>query len=113
MTYKIISKQGDIMSEKEQSINLPIEWNYPENIVSKYATNLVVQHTEHEFILSFFEARPPVILGSIDKEKALQLKSIKAECVARVFISAGRMSDFVKVLQDNLNIYKAKSNQLE
>ena len=64
MAYKTISKQGDIMSEKEQAINLPIEWNYPENIVSKYATNLVVPHTEHEFILSFFEARSPVILGT-------------------------------------------------
>ncbi len=42
------------MSEKKQPINLPIEWNYPENIVSKYATNLVVQHTEHEFIIILF-----------------------------------------------------------
>ena len=65
------------MSVKEQAVNLPIEWNYPESIVSRYATNLVVQHTEHEFILSFFEVKPPVILGTAEeqKEKAQQFKS--------------------------------------
>ncbi|GAB62703.1 hypothetical protein KSU1_C1107 [Candidatus Jettenia caeni] len=76
---------------------------------------MVVQHTEHEFILSFFEVRPPIFLGPDEeqKEKAAQLKSIKAECVARVIVASERMSDFVKVLQDNLSKYKTKSSQQE
>jgi hypothetical protein len=44
------------MAEKETSrILLPIEWHVPDELVTRYANNLLVQHTEHEFILSFFE----------------------------------------------------------
>jgi len=103
------------MSENEQGIAVPIEWCYPDNIISGYATNVIVQHTEHEFILSFFEVRPPILLGSSEelKEKALHIKSIKAECVARIIVSAERMPNFVRVLQDNLSKYQEKSNQAE
>lgn len=102
------------MSENEQGVEIPIEWDYSEN-TSRYATNLIVQHTEHEFILSFFEIKPPILLGSPEEQaqKALEIKSIKAKCVARVVISAGRMPDFLRVLQDNLNKYQARSDQEE
>lgn len=103
------------MSENKHEIKVPIDWNYPENIISRYATNLIVQHSEHEFILSFFEVFPPVLLGSPDEQKkqAAEIKSIKSECVARVVVSADRMADFVRVLQDNLTQYIGKKNQLE
>ena len=103
------------MSENEQGIAVPLELYYPENMMSRYANHLIVQHTEHAFVLSFFEVRPPILLGSPEerKEEALQIKSVKAECVARVVVSAERMSDFVQVLQDNLRKYQEKSNPAE
>jgi len=50
--------------EPEKTRGLPIKWQIPEDLISRYATNLVVQHTEHEFTISFFEAEPPILLGT-------------------------------------------------
>lgn len=95
--------------EGEGAYLLPIEWYFPEGLTSRYATNLVVQHTEHEFTLSFFELRQPVVLGSPEERKAKleQIHSVRAECVARVIVSAGRMPEFLGVLQKQLEIYRS------
>lgn len=86
---------------------VPIAWIVPDDLVTRYATNIVVQHSEHEFFLSFFEADPPIILGS--REEALatieQLGSLKAKCVARIVVAPKRMREFVRVLQANLEKY--------
>lgn len=77
------------MPEQEgqrQEIELPVEWYNPESIVSQYATNMVVQHTEHEFIISFFDVKPPLIVGAPSKEVLETLKSIRATCVARIIV---------------------------
>ena len=60
-------------------LELPIEWHLPDQIVSRYATNMVVQFTENEFIVSFFETVPPLLLGSPDaiKEKVKEIKSVR------------------------------------
>lgn len=100
------------MSEQmsEEGRVVPINWYFPENIVSRYATNLLVQHSEHEFIISFFETRPPVLLGPPEEVKARldQIDSVRAECVARIIIAAERMPEFVQVLRDNLERYLSR-----
>jgi hypothetical protein len=92
------------MSEKDHAIPVPIEWCISDNIISRYATNMVIQKAEHEYILSFFETRPPILLGSPEeiKAQAQSIKSVKAECISRIIISEERMPEFVKVLQDNI-----------
>lgn len=47
-------------SELAAEIELPIDWHIPDNMVSRYATNMVIQHTEHEFVVSFFRDGPSV-----------------------------------------------------
>jgi hypothetical protein len=96
-----------MMSDQEELMEgyrLPIEWHFPSNIVGRYATNIVVQHTEHEFIVSFFEAYPPIVLGDPKERQATleQLSSVPAVCVARLIVAPERLAEFVKVLQDNL-----------
>lgn len=78
------------------------------NEPSVYATNITVQHTDHEFVISFYEARPPVVLGT-PEERAEQLEAIDhvfAPCVARITVTASRMEGFVKALQDNYENYR-------
>jgi hypothetical protein len=77
---------------------VPIEWRIPDYIVSRYATNMVVQKAEHEYIISFFELQPPIIL----EETANQLASMPADCVARIVVSASKYPEFVAVLQQHL-----------
>jgi len=105
---------GDDMPE-DLGVALPIEWYIPESITSHYTTNYVVQHTEHEFIISFFEVPTPILLGPPDEVRnaARQMESVRATCVARVVIAAGRMPDFVRILQENLETYRARFGQEE
>ncbi|MCZ7569916.1 MAG: DUF3467 domain-containing protein [Ardenticatenaceae bacterium] len=88
----------------------PIEWHVSEHVISRYATNLVVQHTQNEFIISFFEVRPPLVLGTPEevREQLNQMKSVRAECVGRIIVAAEKMPDFVRVLQANLETYLSR-----
>jgi hypothetical protein len=88
--------------EQPNDLEVPIEWYVPESIISQYATNLVVQRSEHEYIISFFDTKPPLIIGVPSKEALDNLKSVRAECVARIIVAAARMPGFVKALQTNL-----------
>ena len=86
-----------------------VEWHIPEGIVSKYATNMVVQHSDQEFILSFFELLPPMIFGTPqDLEKLDNMSAVRAECIARVIVSAERMPKFIQALQQTLERVTAK-----
>jgi hypothetical protein len=100
--------------ESPEGRKLPIEWYFPGDITSRYATNLVVQSTEHEFTISFFEIRQPILLGDPEDRKAQleQIKSIRAECVARIIVAGERMAEFVDVLQKRLDIFQASREKL-
>lgn len=104
------------MTEKETNgVMLPIEWQLPEGTISRYANNIVVQHTEHEFILSFFEIQPPLLLGSPEEQaaKLVALGAVRAECVARIIMSPSRIQSFIEVLQRNYENYSARTQREE
>ncbi|MBI4321049.1 MAG: DUF3467 domain-containing protein [Chloroflexi bacterium] len=89
---------------EKQGLALPLEWYVPESIISRYATNMAVQFSGQEFIISFFEARPPLVIGSPDvvKKELEQMQAVRAECVARIIVSKERMPVFVNVLQQQI-----------
>ncbi len=97
---------SDINSQLAER-KVPIEWHFPEGVSAKYATNITVQRTEHEYIVSFFEIYPPLIVGDSPADVAKQvenIKSVAAECIARIIIAADRFPEFLSVLQANLSI---------
>ncbi len=99
----------------EEGRDLPLEFHTAPELMSRYATNFVIQHTDQEFILSFFEAKPPLLLGT-PEERATQLRSIdsvRADCVARLIISPRRMADLIKVLQQNYSTYQQSAAKHE
>ena len=63
--------EGVVLAEEHRAEGkmVPIKWHYPDSIVTRYATNFVVQHTDREFIISFFEAWPPVIIGTPEEKR--------------------------------------------
>jgi hypothetical protein len=98
------------MSDKPiRQIEFPIEWHVPDSIRSQYATNMVVQHTEQEFIISFFEMQPPLLLGNLSVDDIQSLPSIRADCVARIIVARDRMPRFVEALQTNLQSAHSRS----
>ena len=101
------------MADQPKQIEVPIEWHVPDSITSQYATNMIVQHTEHEFIISFFETIPPFLIGILAEEELKKLDSVQAKCVARVVIARGRMTQFIDALQTNLKTAESKSASSE
>jgi hypothetical protein len=93
----------------KESHELPIEWYIPDDMVSQYATNMLVQTNPHEFIISFFQLYPPPLLGSPEEQKAKleAMTSVRATCISRVIVAAERMPEFVKVLQETLTRYSS------
>ena len=92
-----------------QERDIPVIWDFPEDLASEYVTNILVQPGEHEFFVSFFDIPPPVLLKPTDVEK---LESVRAECIARLVIAPERMQSFIDVLQQQLDGYNKKKAEL-
>jgi hypothetical protein len=103
---------ADKRKEQERLV-VPIEWHFPEGIVTRYANNMVVQFGDHDCYLSFFEIPVPVLLGTPGEqlEQAKKLKHVRAECIARIVLPISKMPEIVEALRSTLaaNIAKVKS----
>lgn len=92
---------------------LPIDWIVPDDVRTHYANNIVVQHSEGEFIISFFQVLPPVIVGTSEEtqQRIEAIKSVPAQCVARIVISPAKMESFINALTQNYTHYTAKEQE--
>jgi hypothetical protein len=98
-----MSKKPTAKSAKQER-EIPIIWDFSEDLVTGYATNMLVQVGEHELFVSFFETPPPLLLNPKDVET---LESVRAECIARIVILPERVPKFIEVLQKQLDILNA------
>lgn len=98
---------------------IPIKWDHStKDIVTRYATNMTIQHTDNEFFITFYEIRPPFLIGNEEQVRAQadNIDYIEAECVARLAISAGKMPKIIKAMQENyekFRIASQKGNEME
>lgn len=105
--------------EKEQpstnEVNVSLDWQIPDNIQSKYASNVYVQAGEYEITLSFFETFMPMLSGSPEETRAEieQLGTIPAKCVARIVISPDLAPKLIQALQTGLDAYLTAKKLLE
>ena len=92
------------MAKKKAGIDqkaVPIEWHIPDTIITRFATNMVVQTIENEFKVLFFELKAPFLLTPQQAHPDV----IPADCVASVIITADRLPKFIEVLQRQLAQY--------
>lgn len=97
------------MADRESSPKVvKVRLDPPTGLPTLYATNFVVQHTNHEFILTVYEARPPAFLGTSEERQAqlAKLEEVNAEPLARIVIAATRMPEFVSVILENFKTYE-------
>jgi hypothetical protein len=101
------------MAEREQEeqsnqISLRVDWDVPDDMVSRYVNNVFVQQGEYEFIISLFETRPPLLTGTPEENKAKleQLGSVKAECVGRFIVAPKLVRKIIDALQTTLDRYE-------
>lgn len=76
---------------------VPILFNIPVGMASRYAHHMLVQAGEHEVTISFFEMYPPLAIDSATQLSEAK-KGVRADCIARVAIAKGRYPEFVKAL---------------
>lgn len=103
------------MAKKAKSpepLAVPIEWHYPEGLIGRYANQMLVQFSESECHLSFFEIKPPVVLGD-PQEARDSIKSVRAECVGRIVLALVRVPEFLKTLQASWEQYSRHALQGE
>jgi len=103
------------MANPVREKKIPIEWHVPEDITSQYANNIVVQHTNSEFFVSFFETLPPLIIGSPEDTRAQidEVKEVQAKCLARIVIAPNKMKDFIQALNVNFAKFLSKNGMEE
>lgn len=87
----------------KQGVAVPIKWYIPDNIITRFASNMIVQTVENEFKISFFEIKPEIIFQPSEPTP----KEVRAECVASVIVTAERLPKFIEALQKHLNQYNS------
>lgn len=94
----------------EEGVYLRVEWRFPEGMATRWTNNFVVQTQGDDFVLSFFEIRPPLVLGSLEeqREQLAALSTVQAEGVARVVMSAQKMQELIQLLQGQFERYEAR-----
>jgi Protein of unknown function (DUF3467) len=106
---KAMSPTRTSTSTSKRDRAIKVTWESDE-VPTQYATNLVVQHTAHEFIITFFEIRPPLLMGTpaMKSRQLDDVSEIRARPLARIVVAATRMNEFVQVLQDNKARFDAR-----
>ena len=99
--------------KKEIMVKVPIEWYVSEDIKSQFATNMIVQHTAEEFLISFFEMEQPLLLGNQDeiKSKLETIGTIRAKCIARIVVTPQRIKNLLKHMTKNFEAFIRKEEK--
>jgi hypothetical protein len=90
-----------------ERVSLALEHHVPESVVTRLANHVTLQLDQDGCYLSFYEAVPPLLVGNREdvRNQLAKVKSIRAECVARIFLPKTRLSDFLNVLKNTLEVH--------
>jgi hypothetical protein len=85
---------------------VPIKWNIPDNIITRFANNVVIQKIENVFKISFFETKPDILLGNLQDTISTE---VQADCVASIVMTPDKLAKLTGILQTQLELYQAKN----
>lgn len=104
-------------TDDQNTIRIPVDYQVPDDATPSYVNNLVIQHTESEFVIHFFYTRLPIILGESDeallKEKLTRIEAVHPQFVKSIIVSPQKMQDFIDALQGNLDKFTAEQRNDE
>ncbi len=98
------------MLERNPEKLVKINRVYPPDLETRHANNIVVQHDQDNFFLSFFDVWAPVIIGTEEEKQELieAIDSIDARCVARIVLSSTRAKELIELLNQNIQMYESR-----
>ena len=99
-----------IQETEPQGRTYQLKFHTPENFATLHATNITVQGLADGVIVSFFEALPPLVVGTPEEVAATfnNIDTIQANCVGRFIISNSQFPNFVGVLNEALAKQRAR-----
>lgn len=73
-----------------------------------FANVILAQHMNDEFIISFGQASPPVLMGSEEerREALANITAVPVKAVARIGVTPQRMREFLDAMWQNLERYE-------
>ncbi|MGD0883578.1 MAG: hypothetical protein ABSA46_01660 [Thermodesulfovibrionales bacterium] len=92
---------------QKEAVTIPVKWNVPDTIITRFASNMTVQIIEGYFKISFFELKPEILLVA----PATPPTEIIADCVSSVIIPPYKLSAFIDILTQQLQTYQATQVQ--
>jgi|GEM_PF-5547943 len=95
------SEAPNIEHQLPMTVAIALEFHEPESIVTRLANNITVSADENGYYVAFYEARPPVFIGTPEdvKTRFAEVKSVRAECVARLFVPKDVMPRMLQAIQ--------------
>lgn len=81
--------------------SLSVDWQVPSDAIASYATNFVLQRLAHEYLISFFQIQPPLLMGTPDQvvKQIAQLTNVSARLVGQIMIAEERLPELITLLQ--------------
>lgn len=98
VTMVVESESGE---ESEIRLSFPV----PPDVPTTYANEVAIQAVHTEFILSFFEVRLPVTVGT-EASSANIPTSLEAQCVSRIVLSVERIPAIINALSQRFKAFK-------
>ena len=93
---------------EEEAIALPFFFIGTEDVPIQLSNLQVVQHVEQEFIITFAQFAPPLVLGTPEEQRE-QVKAkpyLPVKTLARLAMSPERVLSLIKALQENYDNWK-------
>jgi len=89
---------------------VPLEWVIPEGLEVVFANHLIITDVDGQFVVTFFQATPPIILEG-DTAKVDTVEKVPATAVARLAIPPQQLLSMIKVLQKRYERFVEKQTQ--
>ncbi|MBI3455172.1 MAG: DUF3467 domain-containing protein [Candidatus Rokubacteria bacterium] len=74
-----------------------------------FSNSFLVQHTEHEFIITFAHVQPPITLSEADIGK---IHSVPAKVAVRIAMPPSRLQELIAVLTRNFATFEERLRSL-
>jgi hypothetical protein len=94
-------------NNEDVAIELKKKFVNSRNIETTFANDMVINHTEREFFLAFYQTEPPFIINADDIKG---LDSVDAVLVAKIIVTPEFAEAIAKAIQTNTDSYKKSKN---
>lgn len=84
---------------------VPLKYVVPDDMSVVFSDGVTIQHTENEFILSFFQNSSPVFVTDAQRSA---VKEVESRCVARIVMTPAQMAKNLEAFQTNFEVWASR-----